>query len=253
MIRIAIQKYMESYLISDRYDLESPDGIITSLKKTGPNKIEATVTIDNISPAFVGYKIDKNFLSFNLKSTLAQLGVNGVGKEFALDPFLRSARVTVELTGLDKLGTALLNLLSVGAYIGKIFAADPRRRVRDPEYLSRMFGRSDRDGKPLLSLGGLQGSEKLILEKVEGRTIAYLSLQSGTLRYDDAIFGYLPTLEKALHNKDIRTRNLLQLNQIWQEGNPKIVTENELLLVRTLPLHIRTVFGKVVDELLPEG
>lgn len=31
-------------------------------------------------------------------------------------------------------------MLKVGSWIGKLFAADERRRVRDPDYLSRMFG-----------------------------------------------------------------------------------------------------------------
>ena len=74
----------------------------------------------------------------------------------------------------------MLDLLQVGAYIGKLFAADDRRRVRNPEYLSRMFGRSDYYNRRLLSLGGMQGSKELILEKVDGRTIAYLAVFDGS-------------------------------------------------------------------------
>ncbi len=51
----------------------------------------------------------------------------------------------------------MLMYLDRGTYIGKLFAADERRRVRNPDYLSRMFGRSDREGRALLSLGGMQG------------------------------------------------------------------------------------------------
>lgn len=147
----------------------------------------------------------------------------------------------------------MLKLLCVGDYIGKLFAADPRRRVRDPEYLFRMFGRTDRKGFPLLSLGGLEGSKDLILEKVEGHTVAYLTLQDGVLKYDSSIKGFLPTLAKTLRAPELKTRQLLKLHQVWHPQEKKIVSENQLLLVKTLPLHVRTVFEKVVEELLPQG
>jgi len=78
-------------------------------------------------------------------------------------------------------GPVHASLLTQEAYIGKLFAADDRRRVRDPEYLLRMFGRSDREGRPLLSLGGLQGSDELLLEKMDDRTVAFISLLDGSL------------------------------------------------------------------------
>src|SRR5512147_2543510 len=100
----------------------------------------------------------------------------------------------------------MLELFEVGSYIGKLFAADERRRVRDPDYLMRMFGRSDRKGRPLLSLGGLEGSGALILEKIEGRTVAFLSLLDGVFTYDTNIYGFLPTLIKALSKNMSHTR-----------------------------------------------
>ena len=48
-------------------------------------------------------------------------------------------------------------------------------------------------------------------------------------------------------------REILQLNQIWNEGSERKVEPGEILLVKTQPLHIRTAFGKVVDSLLPSG
>ena len=66
---------------------------------------------------------------------------------------------------------------------------------------------------------------------------------------DESVNGFLPTLGKALvHN--ISMRNAVRLHQEWQPQMPRNVHDNELLLVRTLPLHIRTVYGKVVDELV---
>ncbi len=253
IFHIPYVEIMESYLLSDLYDLVTPDGIITNLTRISPEKVEALVSIENISPAFVGFQIDPALIFFNLKSVLAQLGINGIGKEYQLDPKTRSAFIKVELHSIGKLACALLDLLEPGAFIGKLFAADDRRRVRDPEYLSRMFGRSDREGRPLLSLGGLQGSDLLVLEKVEGRTVAYLSLQEGVITYEPSIFGFLPTLNKALHYPEYPLRSMLQLHQKNNPELPRAVREGEVLLVRTLPLHIRTVFGRVVEELLPHG
>ncbi len=244
---------MESYLNPQHYDLVTPDGLIEAIETIDERHKLATVKINEISPAFVGYSIDPSLILFNLKSTLAQLGLNAVGTEYILDPKHHCAHVKVELQAIGDISKAMLDLLEVGAHIGKLFAADDRRRVRDPDYLMRMFGRSDRRGRPLLSLGGLDGSRDLILEKIEGRTIAFLSLRDGIVTYDNSIYGFLPTLAKALIKNLPHTRQLLHLHHHWTTGQPRIVKENEILLVRTTPLHIRTVYARVVDKLLPQG
>lgn len=243
---------MESYLFPGHYDLVTPDGKITKLTKLSDTTAEAVVIIEQISPAFVGYRIDIESVFFNIKSTLAQLGLNGKGIEYELSPQNNCAQVRVLLTAIGKLAQEVLRHLKEGAIIGKLFAADERRRVRDPDYLGRMFGRSDRWGKPLLSLGGMQGSSDLVLEKIDGRTVAYLTLQNGNVTYDSSIYGLLPTLTKALE-KDLRTRDLLQLHQVWQPDAAKCVEKDKILLVQTQPLHIRTVFGLVVNDLLAKG
>lgn len=243
---------MESPLDLHHYDLVTPDGCITNVVRLSDTALEATVFINHISPLFVGFDIDPQNVTFNIKSTLAQIGVDGVGTQYEIDKKNHCANVKVSLRGIGQLGCEMLNYLQVGAYIGKLFAADERRRVRDPEYLARMFGRSDRWGKPLLSLGGMHGSNDLILDKVDGRTIAYLTLQNGRVAYEPSIHGFLPTLGKALIAKK-PVRELLQLHQRWEPSLPRDIEADEILLVRTLPLHIRTVFGKVVNELLAQG
>lgn len=243
---------MESYLDPGHYDLVTPDGSITHLTWMNESTLEAVVFIDHISPAFVGFQIDRQNVSFNIKSTLAQIGVDGIGTEYALDQKNLCAQVKVTLHGIGNLACEMLKYLQVGAFIGKLFAADERRRVRDPDYLARMFGRSDRWGKPLLALGGMHGSNDLILDRSDGRTIAYLSLQNGRVLYEQSIHGFLPTLGKALVAKK-PIRELLRLHQKWESYLPRNIEEHEILLVRTLPLHIRTVFGRVVNELLPQG
>lgn len=244
---------MESYLTPDHFDLVSPDGKISAMDKMEGSKRRVTLQIDDISPAFVGFKTDHEFTFFNLKSTLAQLGVDGEATSIEFDAKTRSARAEILLRSVDPLGEQMLSFLTVGAYIGKLFTADPRRRVRDPDYLARMFGRSDRLGDPLLSLGGLQGGRDLVLEKVDGHTVAFLSLRKGILEYGSEISGFLPALGKALSKPEIETRKLLHLLQYWKKDQAKQVQQGRVLLVRTLPLHIRTVFGRVVQSLLPKG
>lgn len=244
---------MESYLAADLFDLVSPDGVIIKILRRTQLEAEVLVRIENISPAFVGFNIDHNHLFFNLKSTLAQIGIDAVGKEYHLDRKTNSGEVHIILKVLDPLGKEFLSLLEIGAYIGKLFAADPRRRVRDRDYLFRMFGRADRAGQPLLSFGGAQGNKDLILEKIHGYTIAFLSLRRGIITYEDSIHGFLPTLAESLKFPKIESRRLLSLHQKWNQGILRKTKKGKILLVRTLPLHIRTVFGRVVNELLPEG
>lgn len=243
---------MESFLDLKPYDLVSPDGVITNLQRIDAKTAEAIVFIENISPNFVGFKIDQESVFFNIKSTLAQVGLDGVGIAYEIDQKRHCAQVKVQLNAIGTIAVELLAYLQPGAFIGKLFAADERRRVRDPDYLARMFGRSDRWGRPLLSLGGMHGSNDLILDKIDGRTIAYLSLQNGRLGYDDSVHGFLPTLAKGLA-ANMHTRDFVRLHQEWKPFLPRNVEEDEILLVRTLPLHIRTVFGRVVNSLLSPG
>lgn len=243
---------MESNLDLESCDLVTPDGLITHLNHVDSKIAEATVFIDKISPAFVGFHIDREHVMFNIKSTLAQVGLDGVGVEYDIDQKNYCAHVKVLLRAIGPIAVELLALIQPGSYIGKLFAADERRRVRDPNYLGRMFGRSDRWGRPLLSLGGLHGGSDLILDKVDGRTIAYVTLKNGRIGYEPSVHGFLPTLAKALL-LNMHTRDLLRLHQEWKPLLPRNVEEDEILLVRTLPLHIRTVFGRVVNELLSQG
>ncbi len=234
-------------------DLVTPDGKVTNIERVDERTRIATVLIEHIHPAFVGYEIEPALVFFNIKSTLAQVGLNGIGEAYELDRKARRALVRVRLTAIGPIAREILALITEGAYIGKLFAADTRRRVRDADYLTRMFGRSDRRGRPLLSLGGMQGSDTMILDKVDGRTIAYLALKNGRISYEGSIFGFLPTMAKSLHHKSLGLRGVLHLHQDWLEGAPRNVDEDEILLLRTSPLHIRTVFARVVDELLSPG
>ncbi len=241
---------MESYLTPDHYDLVTPDGKIVEID---PSNTKAIVQIEAISPAFVGHEIDKSLISFNLKSTLAQLGLHTITKNIEFEKTRSSARVEIEIVAFGELGKSIADLLEVGAYIGKLFAADDRRRVRNLDYLHRLFGRSDRQGRPLLSLGSLEGGKELVIEKSGGRMVAFLSLRDGAVTYSQDIYGFLPTLAKALKKNMSLTRKLVQLHQQFEEKASRAAKEEQVLLVRTAPLHIRTVYARVVEELLPQG
>jgi hypothetical protein len=221
---------MTSYLYPGHFDLVTPDGYITKIEMQQPNFALAEILIEEISPVFVGYHIEPERLLFNFKSTLAQVGLNAIGKEIQFDQRAKKAFVRVEIHCIGALAQKMLHLLEPGAYIGKLFAADERRRVRNPDYLARMFGRSDREGRPLLSLGGMEGSDFLTIEKLEGRIVAFLKLRDGKLIFSPALEGFLYTLALAL-KKQYPVRELLRLHLQWQPNVPRIVQESEILLV----------------------
>ena len=234
-------------------DLVTPDGKIVSIERCDDHAVMAQVLIEEVSPFFVGFALPPEKTLFNLKSTLAQLGIHAYKEGMDLSSTLRTAEIKVKLEALNELGVELLKHITTDAYIGKLFAADDSRRVRDPGYLSRMFGRTDRRGRPLLSLGEKHDRSDIKLEKFDGRTIAFLSLKTGTYFYDNSIKGIIPTLAKALTEPQIKIREFLHLTQTHDPNAPRKVCPGELLLVKTIPLHIRTVFARVVDDLLPKG
>ena len=244
---------MESYLTPSHFDLISPDGMIRKIEFIDAKNATALIHIRDISAVFAGFDIDQDLISFNLKSTLAQLGIDGRGTQYEISKPHRFAQIKVELHAITPLAEKILSLLEPGIRIGKLFVADPRRRVRNPDYLMRMVGRIDRKGRPLLSLGSHESREDLILEKIEERTIAFLPLKEGRVEYEDTIEGFLPTLAKILHHEVYKPRELLQLHQRFVPVPEKILRSGEFLLVRTSPLHVRTVFARVVEDLLPRG
>lgn len=251
-----MQLSMPSYLYPGHFDLVTPDGSIHSLTKKADRTLLATLRIEDISPAFVGFSIPQACIQFNFKSLLAQLELDGIMTELALDQKKRTAELKVEIQALGPVGQEMLPLIHVGAYIGKLFAADERRRVRNPsDYLSRMFGRTDQMGRPLLSLGSREGRERLILERIKGQMVAFLALRGGRYLYQPSVRGFLPTCAKALLLKSpgFHLRDLLRLHQQWQPNVPRTLNDNEVLLAATPPLHIRTVFARVVSSLLPAG
>lgn len=243
---------MKNLLFSRHYDLVTPDGYIRKLSILNNSEAEAEVVIENISSYFVGFDLPEEKLTFNFKSTLAQLGLDGIGEKFYLDKAHNRAEVLVHLYAHGPLAERMLSKLKPSAYIGKVFAADDRRKVRDEDYLTRMFNRFDREGRPLLLFGGKNSKETLEFDKIDGRLVAFVELKQGKTTYEDSVFGLIDTFANALQ-KNIALRDFVRLHQKWEEGASRVVHPQEILLVRTQPLHIRTLFAKVVTELLPKG
>jgi predicted Rossmann-fold nucleotide-binding protein len=237
----------------DHYDLITPDGILQRVDTLADGRKQLWVRIQKISPRFKGYDLDPQRVFFNVKSTCAQLGIDARTMQIEFDRGRGTAEVLLEARAIGPIGQRLLELLRPGAALGKLFAADTRRIVRQPDYLTRMFGRVDRAGRPLLSLGGLHGGSDFVLGQLEGRAVAYLALKPGRVVYEEGVWDWLPTVERSLHFPKLRSRDFLQMYQRIDVSGSHRVVPDELLLVKTPPLHIRTVFAVVVDELLPRG
>lgn len=227
------------------FDLTTPDGKI--IKIFPDNRCE--ILIENIPPFFVGYQIPKENILFNLKSLLGQLSIDAFLLELELDENRNKARAIIQLVGVDHLGKTFLKQLEEGSFIGKLFAKDERRLVQNSDYLLRMFGRSDEKGDPLLSFGH---PETLRIENENNHIIAHLPLLPHPYSYGEEIHGLLPTIAQALKNPQLSLRELLRFHQRKDPQKKRSVAKDQCLIVRTEPLHIRTVFARVSDN-LPKG
>lgn len=87
---------------------------------------------------------------------------------------------------------------------------------------------------------------------VDDRLVVSLPTLPGVVRYDSDIYGLLPLIQKSLSNPKLSIRHFLALYQQIVEGQ-HVPCGNHILLIKTEPLHIRTVFARVVNQLLPQG
>ncbi len=243
----------ESYLIFSHFDLVTPDGVIYHVQPISPSEAAVEVHIGQISPAFIGFSIDKKYVLFNLKSTLAQLGFHAKLLDLELNKNKRQAILHIRLFAKNSYAQAILPLLHKDCVIGKLFAQDESRKVKNPEYLMRMFGRCDREGRPLLSFGHHAGHDELILEKIKGFTYAFLPIKKGIVTYKPSVNEILSIIPTLLTHKSFPIRIFLRYLQEWKDQDTVTLPENDVLLVRTEPLYVRTVFARVVDEKLPRG
>lgn len=237
------------------WDLVSPDGVLVeSPRKRADGDVcvyEVQVAIEGISPSFRGFAIEKQLVHFNLRSVLGQLGLHTTLVDLELCQAKKRARAQLLLHCYGDVAQQFAPMLPKGALMGKLFAADPDRRVREPYYLERVLGRKDRKGRPLLSFGRSE-SEHLPIEQMDNRAIAQVPLLKHSVYYDEEFSGLLPTLKRCL-KENMSLRQLIALHQIKQKNSDCRAQEGRILLLKTKPLHIRTVFGRIAHDLLPQS
>lgn len=238
-------------LFSPLHDSVTPDGYLSSsLKKQSEHSAEGVVTIESVPQRFLGFDNLENTY-FNIKSSLAQIGLDGKQLEIDADPTKGLILVRVLFTAYGKYAEKMLNLLDRGTYVGKMFCADSRRRVLTTYYLERMLNQTDREGNPLLKLGCDNG-RNTEFAVIDGRLIAWIYFKKGILNYKEEIGGFIPFLHLAL-KEGLSVRKFLKLYRIFKDNELRIPCDRNILLLESAPLHIRTVFGRVASDLLPFG
>lgn len=238
--------------VHSQSDLITQDGVVIAIEHNDDYS-SCRVRIDNISTYFRGYFIDSKYILFNLKSTLAQLGITSSLETIDLSQKNSSKEFQVRLISYGKLAHSFRHKICEGMAIGKLFAQDPARVVYDIDYLKRMLSRNDSHNNPLLKLSDSLTSHHIRFEKIEGRVVAFIPIHKSTVSYTSDISYYLSILPMLLSKGNTQTRSILSLFQKEVVCDCVTAKPSDVLLVKTDPLHIRSVFAKVVDEQLPKG
>ncbi|RNF07124.1 hypothetical protein TraAM80_03476 [Trypanosoma rangeli] len=179
------------------------------------------------------------------------MGVNAENIEVALDRHALRAEIRMDLVALSPLAVLMLDYVAKGAYIGKLFAVEQVRRVRNVSYINRLLSAVDQAGNLLLNYGD-SAEPNWELKVMDGRVVAFLPILEGTFAYNGEVHGLLPTIGTALNTRT-RYKELLRLHQEFRPNHTRVATSGGILLVRGFALHLRTLFGRVVDEFLPPG
>lgn len=232
------------------YDLATVDATITEYTRVSRSRVKAVAFVSNIHPKFRGL-VDAASCEFVLRSSITQLGVNAENTNITIEPAKLCATITLDLVALSPLAVLMLDYITVGAHVGKLFAAEKNRVVRSLEYVTRLLEAINQKGQPLLQYG-TRDQPDWALKIVDGRVIAYLPVLPGTFTYSGEIHGLLPTIGSALRT-GTAYKDLLRLHQEFREGHTRVGTPAGPLMVRGYAMHFRSLFGRVVDELLPEG
>ncbi|EAN77327.1 uncharacterized protein TEOVI_000482500 [Trypanosoma equiperdum] len=236
--------------LSDPYDLITEHGRVMSLTSADKHLLEVTVVCKGIPKKFRGFR-DGVPLHFVLKSTLSQLGIKPEDEKIKLNCSLQEVEVHVKLRALSPLAVVALSNIRVGAHIGKLFAAEGVRRVRETAYVDRLLNMMNCGGELLLKYNGSSGSS-FDVRLVGGRAVVFLPLRNGASVYGDDVHGFIPTIGMAL-KEGVKCKYLLRLHQRHCEGMPRVARPGEMLIVCGYSLCMRTMFARVVEELLPKG
>lgn len=233
------------------FDLVTDDGKIVEMNRMSPQLLHATVLIENIQPKYRG--LQENVESeFILRSSITQLGVNAESCDTTIDGENGTATITMNLVALTTLGALMLDRLDIGARIGKLFALEKQRVVREKDYVLRLLQSYNIMGEMLMSYGHHETDVEKFFEVIDGRLIGFLPVVHGAVEYSDNIQALLPTIGLALKS-GTNYKNLIQLHQTVNEKKKMVASPTSPVMVRGFPLQIRVLFGRVVDELLPKG
>lgn len=247
----------ESYALTrgrhtNPFDLATADARIIQREVINTQSLRVVVKVSNVQPKFRGLH-ENTPCEFVLRSSITQLGVNAENCDIRIDAANREITVTLTLVALTSLGTQMLGHLEVGAQIGKIFAVEKKRVVRDKDYVLRLLRSYTQKGEVLMSYG--EGKLEIEeLQVVDGRVIAYIPVVPGVFQYSDtnSILSLMPTIGLALRT-GTAYKDLIRIHQSCQSDVPAVAKPGATLMVRSQSLHIRVLFGRVVDELLPKG
>lgn len=232
------------------FDLATKDATIVELTRISRSQSKAVASIAVVHPKFRGLH-HSGECEFVLRSSITQLGVNATDIVVELDTEKRTATISFELVALSPLAVLMLDYISVGAFVGKLFAVEKNRIVRKLDYITRLLEAVNQRGQPLLVYGS-HDQPDWDLRIVDRRVVAYLPVLPGTFAYSGEIHGLLPTVGMAL-NKGTAYKDLVRLHQEFQDGHTRVGQPAGPLMVRGYAMHLRTLFGRVVDELLPKG
>lgn len=232
------------------YDLCTKDGAVSTKNRVDREHLKVTIDFSDIHGKFQPLQEGGEVipLEFNLKSSITQLGIDATEINIALNRAACSAKLEATLVAFGPLGVLALDEIKEGSFIGKLFAMDERRKIFTMDYVKRLEDSRDLKGQQLLSFD----SSSLDLKLIGGRVVAMIPLLPGTITYGTAVHGLLPTIGTALAT-GTNYKALLKLHQKHDTDRSRLVVEGATLMVRSVFLGLRTMFGRVVQELLPEG
>ncbi|WP_194844278.1 hypothetical protein [Candidatus Clavichlamydia salmonicola] len=239
------------HLSQKDHSMITEDGLIIHISKETSLQIDTQVFFNYISPTFLGHTLPKNLLSFNLKSVLAQLGIEAICNEITFNKEELSAIAEVSFIAFGMPGIAILKQLGLGSLVGKLFCADDRRLIRSIDELMAMQAINSYLGLPLVDW---KNSKKLFpyVSIKDDRAIAYPDLLAGTWVYDNYKTLPMDIIGQSL-KEGISYRPFLKLHQNRKTYLKRKITPGEMLLVKTLPFHISCTFVRVAHDQLPIG
>eukprot|EP00929_Paragymnodinium_shiwhaense_P114542 TRINITY_DN82999_c0_g1_i1.p1 TRINITY_DN82999_c0_g1~~TRINITY_DN82999_c0_g1_i1.p1 ORF type:complete len:843 (-),score=216.55 TRINITY_DN82999_c0_g1_i1:139-2667(-) len=223
--------------------------IVTAATGSAPWILEELTGETTTWPFVEGEDSESDHMVFVLKSTIAQLGINGVGSDYQLFCSQRQATLVVALSAISHAGVLALDSIGIGCYIGKLFSPNRERRVTEQDFLERSTSRLDRLGRQLIKV---PAEMALKTEMRDGRLVAHVPLLPGTVSCDSGLYGLMPTVGKALAGGK-KVKHLLKLHQVLNQDSSKLARPLEMLMVRAVPFVIRNCFARVVEEMLPSG